>query len=251
MLRKISVIALIPLMGLISFAAVLSAEERITVFVDNLYPPYMYGSPTDAKGIYPELIKTVFHRMKIMVDIKALPWKRALRKGKEGQGAIGGIYKNSKRVKLYDYSEPIFKEKLAVYVKKGKTFDFKKLSDLKGKTVGVNLGWSYGQEFDKLRDKGLFKADEARGNWANLTKLTKGRVNCVVADQLSASQIIHQENFGSEIEKLLTPASVNNAYIVFAKNLNKRDLLNKFNSALAEIIKDGTYNKMVESFVSK
>ena len=175
--------------------------------------------------------------------------KRALRAGEEGTAAVGGIYKNKKRSKMYDYSEPIFEETMAIYVRKGDAFPFKELSDLKGKKIGVNLGWSYGEAFDNARKEGVFMVEEAHTNQTNLQKLVSKRIDCFIVDQLAASQIIQQKTMKDKVEKLEQPAAVNRAYIVFSKSINQKELLFRFNHALSEMKKDGSYEKIIKDFI--
>ena len=226
-----------------------AGAEKIVVAVDAEYPPYMYGNAKEAKGLYPKLISAVFSKMGVEAEITALPWKRALRYGEEGKVAIGGIYKNNERLEIYDYSDPIYEESLAIFVNKGNTFKFEGMNDLKGKKVGINLGWSYGEEFDKARKEKIFTTDEAQSNFLNLKKLTHMRVDCVVMDTLAASQIIEKEKLGSDVERLAKPATVNFAYLVIAKSQNKKKLLAEFNKTLAAMKTDGTYAKVVDDFI--
>ena len=71
------------------------------------------------------------------------------------------IYKNNMRLNIFDYSDPLFEEHLAVYVKKGKGFSYTRLSDLRGKSIGLVRGWSYGEDFDAAWEKFHF-TNEAR-----------------------------------------------------------------------------------------
>lgn len=73
----------------------------------------------------------------------------------------------------------------------------------------------------------------------------------VVVDQLSASQIIHHEYIGDEVEELAVPVAVNTAHIVFAKSINKMSVINRFNITLAEMKKDGPYSKIIGAFLLK
>ena len=98
---------------------VLGAEDKILVVVDEKYPPYMFRIKDQAKGLYPDLIEAIFSRMGVDIEIKALPWEKALKEGENGRAAVGGIYKNKARLDLYDFSEPLFEEQIAVYVKRG------------------------------------------------------------------------------------------------------------------------------------
>jgi polar amino acid transport system substrate-binding protein len=228
---------------------VFGANGKVVVVVDQNYPPYTSGTVKRANGLYTRLIEEVFARIGMNVEIRALPWKEALKEGEEGKAAVGGIYKNSARLKMYDYSEPLFEERLAVYVKKGKAFHFFGLSDLRGKVIGLNRGWSYGDKFDAARKKYHFTVEETDSNVQNFKKLMAGRIDCLVADQVAASQIINKDNWTNQVEKLDKPAAVNDAYLAFAKSLRKKDLLERFNRALAEMKKDGSFRKLVRDFI--
>ena len=46
--------------------------------------------------------------------------------------------------------------------------------DLTGKRIGINRGWRYGEVFDSARQAGLFVAEEAADNQANLEKFIQG-----------------------------------------------------------------------------
>jgi polar amino acid transport system substrate-binding protein len=227
-----------------------AADKKIVVVVDRHYPPYTYGTAERAKGLYTGLIEEAFTRMGREVEIRALPWKQALKEGREGRAAVGGIYKNSVRLKIYDYSRPFFEERLSVYVKRGKAFRFSRLSDLQGKVIGLNHAWSYGDEFDAARKKYHFVTEEVLSNAQNFRKLVAGKIDCLVADEIAASHIIRQEHLSDQVEKLEMPAAVNKAYLAFAKRLNKKDLLEKFNRTLEEMKKDGSYRRIVEHFIA-
>ena len=240
-MRKVIVICLFTLFVIpVSSTMVYGQTERIKVAVDQSYPPYMYDEK--AHGLYPLLIREVFARMEMDVEINGYPWKRALLQGERGKEAVGGIYKNEKRMVIYDYSDPIYEEKLVIFVKRGRMFKFDELSDLRGKRVGINRGWSYGQEFDKARESGVFAAEEAQDNHANFKKLINDRIDCLIADELSAFQILHRENLQNVFEKLAKPAAINKAYLAFAKESGKGVILDKFNITLRTMREDGSYD---------
>lgn len=230
--------------------SVQAGSDAIIVAIDDSYPPYMYGERRNSKGLYARQIKAVFNRMNVKVDVQALAWKRVLIFGEKGDFAIEGIYKNSNRLEVYDFSSPIFEETLVVYVGKGNRFPFKKISDLKGKKVGLNFGWSYGDDIDKARKNGLFAVQEVKSNLMNMMKLAHGRVDCILIDQLAASKIILHEKLSDKVEKLVYPASINKAYVAFAKSTNNVDLIKKFDQALFEMKNDGTYNKVYDDFIA-
>ena len=128
--------------------------DPVNVSVDEAYPPYMYSKNNVATGLYPGIVTTIFSRIGRDASVSALPWKRALRFGEDGLGGVAGIYKNKERLTIYDYSDPLYEEKMVLYVKKGHAFAFSDIEDLRGKKVGLNFGWSYGDAIDSARKEG-------------------------------------------------------------------------------------------------
>lgn len=224
-----------------------SASPTI-IAVDSGNPPFMYETNGKAAGLYPLLLKAVFKRLNINMEVMAYPWKRALSMGEAGESGVGGIYKTEARLKVYDYSDKIYTENLMLYVKKGSNFNYATLDDLKGKEVGVILGWSYGDAFDKARADGLFQVEEVTTDLANLEKLSQGKLDCVVAIDIAADSIIKKMKYQDQIEKLSTPIAVNDTFLVFAKSLQQKDLLDKFNQTLSAMKQDGSYDALITEF---
>ncbi len=240
----------LPLFLLLSLLqAAFGGEEPVKIAVDEANPPFMFQGGGKALGLYPALLETAFSRMGVDAEIKAYPWRRALSIGARGEAAVGGIYKNREREEVYDYSKPLFEERILLYVRKGKGFEFKSLQDLKGKTLGTIRGWSYGDEFDKAKQAGLFKTEEVEGDEINFKKLLAGRVDAVLGIDISAELAIRQQGCQGQVEALERPIAVNKTYIAFAKRLGKVELLERFNAALDEMRKDGSYERIVKACV--
>ncbi len=246
-------IAILSIMFLLPVIAPVNAKaqsEKIVVAVDEASPPYMYGPLKVAKGLYPIIIKAIFDKAGIETEVLGFPWKRAMMKGTKGETAIGGIFKNDARLKIFDYTDPFFDEKLYIYVKKGNVFNFKELADLNEKLVGVNRGWSYGEEFDALVRTGVIKTQEADDSFANFKNLIRDRIDCIIVSDLSATQIINQEHIEDKVEKLPNSALIIKIHLAFIKKINKLDIITKFNTALAAMQKDGSHNAIIDKFIN-
>lgn len=224
---------------------VFAADEPFVIAVDQGDPPFMYALSGKAEGIYPRLLQAVFERMGAPVEVKAFPWKRAFLLSKDGRVAIGGLYKTSERLEVFDYSAPLLVETLRIYVKKGSEFAFRDVADLKGKKVGIILGWSYGEAFDQAKADGVFQVEEVTAEELNFTKLVLGRVDCVIAPELSANILLAQHNFRERFIALPQPLTENATYLAIAKIAGKQALLEQFNAALEAMKADGTHDKIV------
>lgn len=225
-------------------------DMNLELAVDNANPPFMYNEDGKAAGLYPAMLAAVFSKMNVPVKVSAYPWKRVLKLGEEGAAGIGGIYKNPDRLKIFDYSDPIFSERLVLFINKDKAFDYSGLKDLSGKKVGILLGWSYGADFDEAKAKKAFTVEEGKSDEANFNKLTQGWLDCVVAIELAGQKLITQKSLRDKIVMADTPVAVNDTYLVFAKSVDKTALLTQFNAALAGMKNDGSYDGIIKEAIS-
>lgn len=229
----------------------LSAETPILILFDEANPPFMYGQNRNAEGIYPALVAEAFARIKVNVKLESSAWKRALVGLDNGNNGVGCLYKNSERLLKYDYSKSVFEEKLALYVLKGKEFKYSKISDLFGKNVGVHLGWSYGDEFDKaVVDKKILRND-GNTDLSNLEKLKKGYIDVVIANTEFVDVLLNSKKIEIDLVKLPVLFSSISVYLAFNKSVKKTSLLSNFDEVIDSMRKDGTYDKIVKTEISK
>jgi polar amino acid transport system substrate-binding protein len=222
-----------------------SAGAGEVVALDSANPPFMFARGDKAAGVYPALIAEAFKRMNVDVTFAPMPWKRAIEGLDSGANAVGGIYKNSERLKKYDYSDKLFDEVIVVYVAKGKGFAFSGTDSLKGKTVGVIRGWSYGDDFDNAVKAKTITVDEAPDDGVNFGKLGAGRTDAVLAVKEGGGVAIASANLADKVEALDPPLSSSPSFLAFAKSANKTDLIAKFNAAIAAMRQDGSFDKIV------
>ena len=204
------------------FISTIQAGQNIIIAVDWGHSPYMFERDGKVTGIYPTLINAIFDRMGTEVVVKAYPWKRALKKGENGDVGIGGIYQTADRLKIFDYSTRIYTERVLVYVTPKNTFAFNTLSDLEGKTIGVLRGWSYGDAFDYFRQEGKVKTKAGNNHDVSFKRLVAGHVDCIFAPELSGNQMMRQKGYQDKIVVLSKPVTINDTYLVFAKRSLKK-----------------------------
>ncbi|MDX1367080.1 transporter substrate-binding domain-containing protein [Pseudomonas sp.] len=224
-------------------APALRAETLIAI--DNANPPFMYQQDGQARGLYPLVLHAVFARVGQPLAIQAMPWKRALRRSENAEVGVGGIYKTSRRMALYDYSQPIFEEKLIVFVHRDKAFRFTQVDDLYGKRIGVIRGWSYTEALDEAIRDGSIQVTESSSDKANFKMLASGRLDAVIAIELAGQRIIQQLQM-HQVLALAPPLSINPTYLVFAKQARQQALLQRFDQILLEMRADGSLDKLVQ-----
>ena len=220
------------------------AEAPVVISVDEGNPPFMYSWEGKAAGIYPAVIAAAMGRAGIDVVLQTRPWKRALNEMEQGKAGVGGIYKTDERLLKYDFSVPIRLENVAVYFNRASPVNCETLAGLNGKRVGVLLGWSYGDRFDEARKSGKFLVEGVSNDRANLLKLTAGRLDAVLSIEESASAVIATERL-SNLDQCQTYLAPNPAYLAFAKQAKRADLLDRFNKSIDAMKQDGSLEKIV------
>ena len=220
------------------------AAEPVVIVFDADNPPFMFGLNDHPAGIYPALVSAAMERASIPVRLEIRPWKRALAEGETGKSGIGGIYQNEERARKYDFSDPIMTENIVVYFNRATPIDFRTVSDLQGKTIGVIRGWSYGDAFDAARRNGLFMVEEVSGDRSNFMKLADGRLDAILSIEESGQATIAAAGL-SNIGQSRSYLASNKAYLAFAKSAQQKDILAGFNKALSAMRHDGTFDRIV------
>lgn len=238
MLNKLAVFIL-------SFVLLFNSAISETILYDDSYTPYMYSQNGEILGVYPKLLRKVFNDINISYQEESLPWKRVLDKGRTSSAGIVGVYYNEERNKIFDYTNPFFTEELYIYyLKNDEGFNPKVLRDLANVEVGINLGWSYGEEFDTLMKNNYFQVSEAKTNLSNINKLSAGRIKAFLADKYSVSSIISKKQ---HIVRSQEPVLQNPVYLVFSKSSNKIELLKKIDDSILRLKATGEYQSIIES----
>lgn len=226
--------------------------QPVVIMVDTSAPPFMFEtSARKAAGVYPALVREAFIRVGVEVSIEPLPWKRALAEAKAGRGGLAGAYKTPDRAERLDFSEPIFVETLLAVTLRGGEFPLTGVSALKGRRVGIIRGWSYGNGFDKARVDGLFTAVESDSDAQSLEKLLARQIDVMIAIREGADACIALSPRPGAFTVLMPPLSEVASYVALPKSPENRELLARFNAALASMRQDGTWDKIVMGILAR
>ncbi|MFZ6642008.1 substrate-binding periplasmic protein [Undibacterium sp. TC4M20W] len=117
-----------------------------------------------------ELLRYLEQHTRLKFEVRRYPWKRAVENAAMGEGLIFGMSKTRERLRSFKFSAPIFSDQAVLVTLCNARFAFNSINDLKGKTIGIVRGTSYGEEFDRLSND-LFKVEDDTGN--NLGRFRK------------------------------------------------------------------------------
>ena len=147
-------------------------------FVLGEYPPYASAFQKE-KGISVYLLKEAFKRAGQEIEVDFLPWSLSLIEARKGQTFNGSFLwsKTKKREEEFLFSDVVLEQIVVLFHRKKEAFSWKKFKDLKGKTIGTTMGYSYGPKMDLIIKKGLLKTVPTAEIISNLRRLIKGSID--------------------------------------------------------------------------
>ena len=126
-------------------------------------------------------------------------------------------------------------------------YNFKGLSDLKGKTVGIKND-STAEEVLKKYPK--IKIVEYKDISNAFTDLARNKITAVVADLPIAAQFVYYNDEYKGIFKIADITLTKKEYVI-GINKSNQDLLKKINSSITLLKKSGELNKMIKKWFLK
>lgn len=169
----------------------------------------LLGDALDAQGrqkpLKPwrrKLFDDLEQELNIAFDIKRYPWPRAERNARAGAGLIFGLPKNAERLRDLRYSDPAGSTTLWLVTRSDATFPFNTLDDLRGKTIGAVRGYTYGEDFERRRNKVFRVDDDIASRSARLQRLLLKRVDAVLLVQPSGDSAQEVE---TELRAFIAP----------------------------------------------
>ncbi|MCJ2162927.1 MULTISPECIES: transporter substrate-binding domain-containing protein [unclassified Pseudodesulfovibrio] len=216
----------------IALARPLVMTERSVKLVCDIWPPYQMNTQYAVTGLSAELVKAVYNRMGITrVEIQSRPWKRALdmvRFG-EAEALFSANFTSDREDYLYYPDEPLFESQWVIWTK-GNT-QIQSLEDLKGKTIGVVLGYSYTPEFWKFI-KTYCNVEEVYNDDSNFKKLSLGRLDATVAEYANGLFLAEKLSAPDLRPQVGVTIKKDGLYIVFSRDHTDAKFVTQFSNEL-------------------
>lgn len=201
---------------------------------DDGFPKY-FEKDGQAKGIVVDISKHCLDEMQVPYQIKLMPWARAYTLAERGGGGVIGLSMSQERLTLFDFSEPIFTERVVLVVKKGREFPFDKIADLKDKLLGASIGTSYGTAFDEAVADGTMTLVGFNDTRSGLAMLQRERIDAILIGSSVDIAKLAQDSpdlQGAAFATLAVPFKTDNKYMGIAKSLKMGWFLQQFNQCL-------------------
>ena len=246
MIKSRWVIFLILLLRFASFSA-FSESTLITMAADP-WPPFA-DPDAEGEGLAIRIVRAAFESQGYEVEMKFLPWARALQSVQEGIfDIIPTIWVSREREDHYDFSDPFLINTIVVIKRATDQFEYTGLNSLAGKKIGLIRGYSYDEEFLAATN---YQKVTVSYLIQSLFLLTSYRIDLVVEDLIVARMLLNrqEESLRNSISFVDNPLSQKALHIAVSKNTPRgREILDIFNTGLMEIRNNGTYNALIREY---
>ena len=178
LLRRRSVVAgLLGLSGIGCLQAQTTATQKVVLYIrENRNEA---GQMLPLREEIRHLLDLIEQSSGIQFEIERYPYPRLMDKTRHQEGIAFGLSANRTVTDLI-LSEAFMSNKVWMVVRSDAVFPFRSIEDLRGKTIGVVRGSSYGDEFDARRNS-LFKIEEdVSSHTARLRKLMSRRMDVML-----------------------------------------------------------------------
>lgn len=216
------------------------AGAPLKVLGDDHYRPLMYLDGGQPAGVLVQMLRDIEPRTGDRYAFEMLAWNQAVLRAERGEGGLIGVSFNQQRARWLDYSDPIYFDDIQVVVRRGHAFPFARLEDLRGKTLGIGNGVSYGDELDQAISSSVFKVVRDWGIDKRLRMLLAGRLDAAfigngregyeAALRLDPAVLARRD----ELEVLPHPVVHDPLHLGFPKRMQAREALQRANLALAK-----------------
>ncbi|MGD1899372.1 MAG: basic amino acid ABC transporter substrate-binding protein [Phormidesmis sp.] len=213
------------------------ADDNVwSVGTEPAFPPFeSVGEDGELEGFDIDLMTAIGERAGKTVEFDSLPFDGLIPalQGASIDAAISGMTITEERQATVDFSDPYFKAGLAIAVAEGNT-EIATLDDLEGQRIAVQIGTTGAETANGVPDATVSTFDSAP---LALQELANGNVDAVVNDAPATLDAIATGNIPgiTVVGELLTEEFYGIAMPQGSENVEA------VNTALAELIEDGTY----------
>lgn len=247
-IKKNSVWFLISVLFFLYQTGAVFAKDKVITAVYTEWFPYTYIKDGNPKGFEIDIFKAVMEKIGYKVNFIAYPWKRCLLSLNSGEAdALVSMLKTPEREdSFYFPGENISVSKTVFFASSDSDFVYGgTLESLKGKTVGVVDGFSYGDDFDKAD---YFSREMAVNTEILIMKLIHKRSDLAAENMTVVKATARNMGFDGKIKFFEPPIHSRKLYAVFSKKNARQDLCLEFSKALSEFKKSDSYLKILEEY---
>jgi len=244
-MKKKLVACLLFLFPLFAFASQAQAETVKVVF-DTAYAPFEFKDSDQVyKGIDVEILDKVAEINGWTLEKSFPGFDAAVNMVQSGQAdaIMAGMTKTKEREQVFAMSDTYYDTKVVIATKKANKIT--SYDQLKGKTVGVKNGTAAQRFLQKNKDKYGYEIKTFDTGDLMYNSLSTGAVDAVMDDQPVIEYAIKQ---GQDLSINIEGEAVGSFAFGVKKDGSHENLIKQFNTALAQMKKDGTLDQIIEKW---
>ena len=223
-------------------------DNTLVMATNAFFEPYEYYEGDDIVGIDAEVGKAIADKLGMDFEISDVDFDAIIPNVQSGKASMGmaGMTVTEDRQKNVNFTRSYATAVQVVIVPEGS--DIAAIDDMAGKKIGVQQGTtgdiycSAPVEEDGFGEENVTRYN--KGTDAVMALLT-GKVDCVVIDNEPAKAFVA----ANEGLKILDTAYAEEEYAICIAKDNE-ELLEKVDTALGELIDDGTVQKIVDKYIT-
>ena len=214
------------------------------------YPPVSWVHQEQLIGVAPAIVSLLFGELGYKVSLDAAGnWKRCLSEAKTGHADIVvAAYRIAEREPYLDFSEQhIVDDPIGIYVNVNNSKAYHSLNDLKGKTVGLLFGDSFGDSLDKFIAKNNQIEYVSKGK-QNLDKLALSRIDFMPLGIVSGK--LQTQKFGYSKKIIVAPFKLKTEhyYIALSSHSELSQHLPYINQRLKQLHQNGKIHQLLTKY---
>lgn len=229
----------------------LHAEDKLLSLVTgDDYPPFTDSAMPEG-GLAVPLIKAVFNDQKYTVSLAWKPWKRGYLEAKSGRYAGTFPYRpTEEREEDFLFSDPVFHLKEVIVSRKPENFHPQNYQELARKTLCLPIGYAPGKAMQALMDNAkidVFRPKSMDGCFKAISRFH----NLIIKTHkyLAYHQLKEKKLNPADFDiTFMHDSSYTLHFIVSKQYPNSKELIKGFNKGLANIKKNGEFQKISRRF---
>ncbi len=249
-----SIAILIPILTAILSrpAAAAGCVLRVGYSID---PPWTFnGADGLAHGTDPDLTREALRLMQCEGQFIQLPWARAVKQIEEGKiDLLPGLIKTEKRELFAYFSSPLQKSRVYLFVRNAlvSRYSLKSINDFAHADFlfGVEFGANFGQYYENIVSDQNFSRRTIP--FASMTEAWRmmgaGRLDALISDETTALRAIHDLAITDKVVRTDILISDSPSRVGFSRKTADLALVAKFDRAVEEMIRNGSYTRILES----
>lgn len=239
--------------ALLLVAAMALAQQSIELATGEFEP--WTGMALPHGGFTNHVVSEAFAKAGYEVKFHYWPWKRSLESARQGLVVQGTSYWACTEQRQQDFicSNAVSYEEYVFFHQITQPVEWNKLEDLQGLRIGATRSYAYTPEFWKLAKTGTLNVKVLNNDQQNFTRLLKGQIDLFPISRVAGYRIL-TTRFDPAIAAKVTfnPKALLklDGTLLFPKSRpESQTLVEAFNQGLAELKKQGTYDKLYDELL--